>query len=365
VRDDLLSALVQDLRESNDEELGKERLQANVFAGTPYGHPALGTVEGLRALTLDDVRRFVATHYTRANVTIGVGGDAPAALPARIQAELAKLPFGEKPAARQVTGRRPKGLEVEIVEKDTRGTAVSFGHPIDVVRGHADFVALWVAKTWLGEHRSSTSHLYQRIREERGMNYGDYAYVEAFPRGMFQFFPDPNLGRRAQLFEVWIRPVVPENAHMALRIAIHELRRLVEDGLSQEDFEATRQYLMKNVFVMTAKQDQRVGYALDARWYGTPEFTRYMREGLAKLSREDVNAAIRRHLSGTDLSVVVVTKDGKALANALVTDGPSTVKYDADKPAALLEEDRAIGAMKLGIRPEAVKVTPLVEVFAR
>src|SRR3546814_9933605 len=37
---------------------------------------------------------------------------------------------------------------------------------------------LWLAKTWLGEHRSSSSHLYQRIREERGMNYGDYAYVE-------------------------------------------------------------------------------------------------------------------------------------------------------------------------------------------
>ena len=29
------------------------------------------------------------------------------------------------------------------------------------------------------------------------MNYGDYAYIEAFPRGMFQFFPDPNVARRA------------------------------------------------------------------------------------------------------------------------------------------------------------------------
>ena len=57
------------------------------------------------------------------------------------------------------------------------------------------------------------------------MNYGDYAYIEAFPRGMFQFFPDPNIARRAQLFEVWIRPVVPENGPMALRIALHELRQ--------------------------------------------------------------------------------------------------------------------------------------------
>ena len=60
----------------------------------------------------------------------------------------------------------------------------------------------------------------------RGLNYGDYAYIEAFPRGMFQFFPEPNIARRAQVFEIWIRPVVPENAHMALRIALYELDKL-------------------------------------------------------------------------------------------------------------------------------------------
>ena len=57
------------------------------------------------------------------------------------------------------------------------------------------------------------------------MNYGDYAYIEAFPRGMFQFFPDPNIARRAQIFEIWIRPVVPDNAHMALRIAVRGARQ--------------------------------------------------------------------------------------------------------------------------------------------
>jgi zinc protease len=365
IKDEHRNALLQDLRETNDEELGKERLQANVFAGTPYGHPVLGTVAGIDAVTLDDVKAFVRTWYTRANVTIGLGGDAPPGLLPRLQAELGKLPQGAKPPATEVAGRRPKGYEVEIVEKDTRGTAVSFGHPISVRRGDPDFVALWLARTWLGEHRSSSSHLYQRIREARGMNYGDYAYVEAFPRGMFQFFPDPNLGRRAQLFEVWIRPVVPKNAHMAIRVALFELRRLVEEGLTQEEFEATREYLAKNVFVMTAKQDQRVGYALDSRWYGIPEFTRYMRDELAKLTCEQVNAAVKRHLSATDLSFVVVAKDAKALADALVSDGPSTVAYESEKPAPLLEEDRRIGALKLGIRPDAVRITKIEDVFAK
>jgi zinc protease len=63
--------------------------------------------------------------------------------------------------------------------------------------------------------------------------------------------------------------------------------------------------------------------------------------------------------------IVAVAPDAKALGAALVADGVSTVKYDAEKPAALLEEDRVIGATKLGVKPEAVKVTPVAEVFAR
>jgi zinc protease len=364
VKDAQLNALKQDLRNNNEEELAKERLQANVFAGTPYGHPVLGTVAGIEAITLDDVKGFLRTAYTRANLTLGLAGDAPEELRARLQRELAALPeVPAGPAPEAGSGRRPNGIEIEIIEKDTRATAISFGHPIEVTRAHPDFAALWLARAWLGEHRSSISHLYERIREIRGMNYGDYAYIEAFPRGMFQFVPDANIARRRQLFEVWIRPVVPENAHMALRIAVHELRNLIDSGLSAEDFEATRSYLMKNVYVMTATQDQQLGYALDSQWYGIGEFASTMRERLAKLTVDDVNRAVRKHLSGKDLSVVIIAKDAADLRQRLATDAPSTIKYDAPKPPELLEEDKVIGVLKL--QPTAVTLTPVDEVFAR
>jgi zinc protease len=366
LKDAQLTALKGDLRADNEEELGKERLQQNVFAGTPYGHPVLGTVAGLGAITLGDVKAFVKAAYNRGNLTVGVSGDVPDEVVARLKAELAHLPAGPVlPAPEGIAARRPEGREVEIIAKETRATAVSFGFPVEVTRSHPDFVALSVARAWLGEHRASMGRLYKRIREVRGMNYGDYAYIEAFPRGMFQFFPDPNVARRAQLFEVWLRPLrTPEDAHMALRIAIHELDALIENGLSQEAFEATRNYLMKNVFVMTSTQSQQLGYALDAQWYGTPEFTSFMRERLQKLTLADVDAAIRKHLQTKDLSIVMVTKAAGDLKERLGTDAPSAVKYDAPK-AELAEEDKVIGVMKLGIKPEAIRITPAEDVFAR
>ncbi len=365
LKDAQLNALVQDLRSNNEEELGKERLQTNIFRGTPYAHVAPGTAAGLDAITLDDVRQFAKATYTRANVTLGLSGDAPEEMVGALQSALAALPAGSAAPRVAVRGTRPAGIEVEILEKDTRATAISFGFPIEVTRAHPDFAALSIARAWLGEHRIGSGRLYQRIREVRGINYGDYAYIEAFPRGMFQFFPDPNVVRQRQIFEIWIRPVVPVNAHMTLRIAVHELDRLIQNGLTKADFEATRDYLMNNVYVMTARQDQQLGYAIDSQWYGIGEFTDTVRKGLQALTVEQVNAAIKRHLTAQDLSIVVITKDAAGLKQALVSDAVSSIKYDGDKPKELLDEDRAIGARKLNIAAEKVRITPIADVFAK
>jgi zinc protease len=197
------------------------------------------------------------------------------------------------------------------------------------------------------------------------MNYGDYAYIEAFPRGMFQTFPEANVPRRAQLFEVWIRPVVPANAHMALRIAQYELEKLVANGLTREEFESTRDYLMKNVYLLTSTQEAQLGYALDSKWYAIGEYTAYMRDRLTKLTVDEVNRAIRTQLSAKDLSVVIITKDAEGLRDQLVSDAPSAMKYESERPKALLDEDAVIGARKLGIPAANIRITPVGEVFAK
>ena len=363
LRTNQANALTIDLRSNNEEELGKEWLQNRIFAGTPYGHTTLGTVDGLAAITLEDVKAFVRQHYTTGNLKVGVNGGAGDAVLTSLATELGRLPASDTPRVTGIAGKAPKGYDVDIIAKETRATAISFGHPIDVNRASPDFAALDVARAWLGEHRSQMSHLYDRIRETRGMNYGDYAYIEAFPRGMFQFMPDPNIARQQQVFEVWIRPVVPENAHMALRIALHEVGQLVQNGLTQEQFETARGYLMKNVYVKTSTADEQIGYALDSEWYGIGEYTSHMRAALEKLTLDDVNAAIRRHIRPQDMKIVMITKDGEGLKQALVSDAVSTMKYEAEKPQELLDEDKLIGAKKLGIRADAIRVIPIEDVF--
>jgi zinc protease len=363
VKADLVNSIRVNLRANNDEELGKEALREMIYAGHPYGHLSRGHAGALEKLTIADVRDFYRRHYVRANVILGLAGGYSEGDLARITTDLRGLAGGDGrlPAIPQASP--PKGVRVRILQKETRAVAISMGFPIDVNRAHPDFPALWLARSWLGEHRSSTSHLYQRIREIRGLNYGDYAYIEYFPRGMFQFHPDPNLCRTRQIFEIWIRPVMPQSAHFALRAARFELDKLVRDGLAQEDFEATRNFLVKFIHVLTKRQDSRLGYAMDSGWYGIPELGPWMTQKLAALTRDDVNAAIKRHLGSESMSIVVVAKDAEDLRARLVAGTPSPIAYDAAKPAAVLEEDKIIATYDLGIAAERVEIVPIETVF--
>lgn len=361
VKADLINHLNNELRTNNEEELGKERLQELLFTPSSYAHPVIGTNSGLNAIEIKDLRDYLQKAYTQGALIVGINGDVSDALIDQIKKSLAALPAADAQALAPVKKNQPNGRVVNIIEKNTRATAISFGHHIEVNRSHPDFAALWLARAWLGEHRSSMSHLYERIRELRGMNYGDYAYIEAFPYAGYQFFPPANIARHHQIFEVWIRPVTPENAHMALRIAIFELDKLIKNGLNEEQFETVREYLMKNVFVMTATQAQQIGYAIDSAYYGTPEFTKYIREKLSKLKLADVNNAIRKHWSANNLQIVAITKDAKDLKDRLLKDSFSPIKYDGEKSKELLEEDKVIGNLKLDIK--SVEITPIESVF--
>jgi len=198
------------------------------------------------------------------------------------------------------------------------------------------------------------------------MNYGDYAYIEYFPRGMYQFYPDTNLGRSQQIFQIWIRPVESvENAHFATRVAVYELNKLIEEGISRKDFKATRAYLTKFVNILTKTQNRQLGYALDSDYYGIGEYAKTMVDALSKLTIDDVNKAIKKYLQSENIKFVFITKDAEDLKNRLINNTTSKMIYQADKPDTLLEEDKIIENYKLDFEAERVNIVPVEEVFLK
>jgi len=194
------------------------------------------------------------------------------------------------------------------------------------------------------------------------MNYGDYAYIEYFPNGMFQFHPSTNLGRQQQIFQVWIRPVRSNNdAHFATRVAMYELENLIDTGMSESDFEATRSFLSKFVSLLTDGQSRQLGYAIDSKYYQIDDFASYVRDELNNLTLDDVNRVIRENLNMDNMQYVFITRDGADLRDRLMSDQASPMTYDAELPQDVLDGDRMIDSIPLGF--DSVTVVPAEEVF--
>jgi zinc protease len=364
IRDDSVNALRVSLRGNNDEELGKEQLYNLIYQGRPYGHENLGTVSAIQKMTIGDLQGFYRQHYTQANLIVGIAGGYTPEFLARVKRDFAALPespadrFDDLPAPARIANNR-----VTLVQKDTRSVAWSLGYPIDVKRGDPDFPALLLMTSWLGQHRESGGRLFGRMRELRGLNYGDYAYLEYFPRGMFRFEPEPNLARHQQIFQIWIRPVEPANAVFALRLAMFELDRMVKNGIPEADFEKTRSFLSKYVNILTKTKSSELGYAIDSEYYRTPNYNEYVKTALAKLTLADVNAAIRRHMRAENIEIVGVAKDTDAILTALTSGDPTPVQYNAAKPQDVLDEDKIVERWPLRLRREDVSVVPVGTVF--
>jgi zinc protease len=363
LKENALNFLKVSLREGNDEELGKEELYNLIYKDSPYGHHNIGTITSLEKLTLRDVRNFYLSNYTRANLVIGLAGGYPENFPGKVQADFASLPTGDRNDQKFSAPRLESGMHIEIIQRDTRSTAFSLGFPIDVKRGDPDYPALALVASYFGQHRSSNSHLYQQLREARGLNYGDYSYIEYFPRGMFQFQPDPNLARQQQIFQIWIRPVPPPQGLFTLRATLFEYDKLIKEGLTKEEFESTREFLSKFVDVLLQTQSASLGYALDSRYYGISDYRDYMKKGLADLTLDQVNQALRKHLKTDSMRVVVVARDAEAFRDAILSGKPSPITYNSAKPDDILAEDKVIEKYEIPTKEEWVTIKPVEQVF--
>ena len=414
LKSDAINYLENTLRYSSDEELGKAVLYNTIFRDTPYGHLPTGTIDGLKSITIEDVRNFYRKYYTRDNVVVGLGGGYDRRLLEIIRMDLAALPGSEKGtgliyrngpegAAHKLAPSPfpapppspPKidGLQVKIVEKDCSATAISMGFPIDVLRGEKDWYALAVANSWLGEHRNQSSHLYHVLREIRGLNYGDYSYIEHYPNGGALDRPPANVCRGRQIFEIWIRPVPNAAAHFALRAALREFDLLVKNGLTQTQFDLTRDFLHNYVLHYAPTTMDRLAYALDDKFYNIPAgkgddanlperpggfleqispvpfsssgHLEIFRKMLEQVTLSEVNASIKKHWQYGNMQIVIVTKDAEALKQALISNAPSPYTYPTPKPESVLEEDKQISTFKLDIKPENVTIVPITDLFVK
>ncbi len=374
----------QVIRASSDEEYSKKSLEDLIFRGTNYQHMVQGKSESVKAITLENIRQHYANVFTKNNLTIGIVGNYSPAFLTQLKTDMAQLSAKKftQPAAGKAN--MPNGVQVEIIAKDNAfGSAVFTGTPLAITRSSKDFAALMVANSYLGEHRKSYGKLYQKIRETRSMNYGDYSYIEWYSNGGGAMLPPSGVPRSSNYFALWIRPVQIAkqlktqykelsdinvgHAHFALRMAVREVDNIITKGLSKDDFEATRTFLRSYIKLYVQTPNDQLGYLLDSKFYGRKDFISEVGKEIAKLTVKDVNAAVKKYWRTSDMFVTIVTDKSEAeeLAKSLKENTLSPMSYSnavkAGFPKEVLTEDDAVAAYHLNVKD--VKIVDSKDTF--
>lgn len=345
------------IRTSSDEEYSKKTLEDFLFRGTNYQHPVAGTSAGVMNCSLEDVKSHYASYFTKDNLSLGIAGNYTPEFLLKLKTMLNTLPSLKVTIPTPGSARQSNGMEVEIISKDNAlGSAIFTGFKLPITRSDDDFAALMIANSWLGEHRKSYSRLYQKIREQRSMNYGDYSYIEWYNNGGSNMLPRPGYPRSSNYFSLWIRPVqtakglkgqYPEldsieigHAHFALRMAVRELNLLVKDGMSQEDFDLTRDFLRSYMKLYAQTAEQQLGYLMDSKFYKRDNWLSSADQLLAACTLEKVNAAIKKYWQSENMFVSIITDKSEVvpLARSLRENMVSPMSYSNALKSVLTKE---------------------------
>jgi zinc protease len=160
--------------EQSPETVAARELGRLMFPEHPYGRPAAGTIESVGKLTREQVTAFYRRHYRPDGATIVAVGDVTVA---EIRHELvSRLGAGWAPPPAPVAAVPQAALivpaEARKIVRDLTQTTALLGRPA-IRQVDPDYFPLAVATYILGG--GSTSRLYTRVREERGLAYSVYS----------------------------------------------------------------------------------------------------------------------------------------------------------------------------------------------
>jgi zinc protease len=288
------SQILVGIRESaeNPNVLASRTLLATMFPGHPYGRPADGTEESVNAITVADLKAFVASRLARDNLYIGVVGDiTPAELAKEIDAVFGKLPAKVRPWKLAHVDPVGAGRTV-VVEKAVPQSVIVFADK-GVMRADPDFYAAYVMNHILGSG-GFTSRLYDVIRENRGLAYDVHSGLQPY--------------EHAALIA---GSAGTANARVAetLQLLRQEWGKMGEKGVTQTELDDAKTFITGSYPLRFLSADRiasmLVGLQVDNLGIDYPE----RRNGLIeKVTLADVNRVARKLLDPKRLTVVVVGK---------------------------------------------------------
>ena len=263
-----------------------------LYKSHPYGSYTYGSVSSLKALKLKDIKDFYSSQFHPNKAILTVAGRYPEDIIPKLEKvfgswnkktivqkkEPAEIPQIEK--AKLLIVDQPSAVQSEI----------RMGH-ISVKRSHPDFLALMAGNVILG--RSSSSRLYVRLRERKGLTY----HVSS------AFSAKRDLGA----FKTGMA-VRNNKTGSALLEIIGVIEDFHKNGLTSEELKKAKKLLKNSFITQVSTAEKFASFLLYLASQGIPyTYAEEYFHQLSDLNVRQVNQAIKKHLHPDKLTILLLS----------------------------------------------------------
>jgi predicted Zn-dependent peptidase len=274
-------------------------LSAALFGDHPLGRPVIGRGEVISTLTVEEIRRYHDTRYGGSSIVVAAAGNLDHDTIVRLgQASLNDDHRSDGRAEFPAPDER-RGT-VAFQSKETEQFHICLGGR-GIRRVDERRFALSVLDAVLGG--STSSRLFQEVREKRGLAYSIYSWMSQYrDTGQIGIY----VGTRG------------DNVAEAMRVIGTELERLQHDGINDEELARAREHVKGRIVLSmesTANRMHRLGRSVLT---GTPLLS--PDEIIAKLDavdREQILALAQDFYTPDCLSAAAIGRDESVFRDAL------------------------------------------------
>jgi predicted Zn-dependent peptidase len=326
LRDQMAEEVVSD--KENPRNVLAAYHRAHVFAGHPYGRPVGGTETSLPALSPQAVRDFHANHYRGGRTQITVAGDIdPSEVRQLVASHFETMPAAPDEPSALSTPVVPQAASVLLVNKsDTPQTWFRIGTTGPSWSDLDDYAATEIVRTVFGGR--FTSWLNSALRIEAGLTYG--AGFRMWRAGT---------GGEAAISTF----TATETTRDAVDLALAQLDRLHEEGLSEQDLVSAKTYLRGQLPYEFETATAIAGRLAELKFRGVDRgHIDTLFDQIDAVTLDDCDAAIARWFRRDSLQITAIGVAGE-VESILAGYGPVRIRENSDPgfdPPAGSDESR-------------------------
>ncbi|RDU67673.1 insulinase family protein [Helicobacter didelphidarum] len=265
-------------------------LHKNIFAKTPLAYPSLGnSANEIDSVTLQDVQNYLDTNLVLERMIIVIGGDLDIQKSlAKLQKILEKLPRGKKVDIPHYT---IKTTPIKTLKKDTQQAFIYFASPLQLQSIRDEAYKAQVAGFILGSSGFG-SRLMEEIRVKRGLAYSAYMY--------------PNITRVSVYFTGQMQTALDKQDE-AIKITQDILKEFVAKGVTQEELDSAKQFILGNKPLREETLEQRLNAKFMNYYNDLPlDYREEFIKKVEQLSLTTLNEYIKLHPEIAELTFAII-----------------------------------------------------------